>query len=616
MQENHSTATPTALNKKNPKSKTNKHLWAMISITGFSLLLTIIGSFIALTATQQTQDIRQEAATGNTGVMIEAPASIKKGTDIPVNIKLDAGGKSITAVAMKITFNPQLVKVKSASKAATATPLVELRPVAIDETAGSITIIYGVPASTGVFTGSQVISNLVFESKNVGSATFQFDQSVTTATELNNPADNVLINRVPASTTITDSTPTSDDPVPGRINPPSNITSTSMTLTWTAAEDRNTPNTQLQYLLCAIPVMEGETTNNQTQSFDETGLIESSEEELIDSLNEDFVTIDEQSLTETAVTPSASADIATCENRKVMDYTANVLTRNVTGLVSNRNYKFNVVVKNNLGKKALYSPVTAKTLPTTSPAPNPVTCQWCGTECKEAISGQTGCTTNPQDGKMCVAKVGGTGCEAVPISTQSATLTFNFKLQGLEKADVSVPMELTTRNVPSTVCTAEGAIQPDGTTCFTRVQEDKYTLVAKSTTQGVVMGSVILNKLNPNFTGQLEILVKPTVALRRKIGTISIVATQKSYSVTAETNNIVKVGDFVRGVDAQGRDQTNVLGTVDINRIIQVLRAANDVFVTVNDSNREFDVDYNGIINVRDIAFAKNNLDDVVLPGE
>lgn len=102
--------------------------------------------------------------------------------------------------------------------------------------------------------------------------------------------------------------------------------------------------------------------------------------------------------------------------------------------------------------------------------------------------------------------------------------------------------------------------------------------------------------------------------MRKSLGKIQIEKDQRQLSLL--TDQLVPVGDFVRGIDDQGRDQTNTLGLVDLTRVINEFKKANDVFVPAEGENKELDVDYNGIVTLRDLTWAKINLDDVYLVGD
>jgi alpha-tubulin suppressor-like RCC1 family protein len=122
----------------------------------------------------------------------------------------------------------------------------------------------------------------------------------------------------PLGTTTTTTTPVSTAPTIGTAIVSSQITSSSVTLTWGAASDTVTATASLQYKL-----------------------VRASSSAAIDSV--------------------AEADAITGTGL-VMDWAANTLTDSVSGLDDGTTYFFAVLVKNNSGLKAIYSPVSITTV--------------------------------------------------------------------------------------------------------------------------------------------------------------------------------------------------------------------------------------------------------------
>lgn len=230
-------------------------------------------------------------------------------------------------------------------------------------------------------------------------------------------------------------------------------------------------------------------------------------------------------------------------------------------------------------------------------SPVPVSCHWCGATCV-STSVQECTTETPPAGATC-GPVNNICQITLPTDSTKPTVSIVFKLQGLNKANVEVPMQVTARY------TING-----------EEQSDVYETVGLSNNDNLVtVSNLNLSNHPADFEGEVELLVKPTVALRKNLGTIQVTPGSQQYELLASDTTVL-VGDFVRGVDANGRDQTNVLGLPDLTRVLNVFREANSLIVPATGANAELDVDYNGSVNLRDFTYAKVNLDDLYLPGD
>jgi hypothetical protein len=123
---------------------------------------------------------------------------------------------------------------------------------------------------------------------------------------------------------VTQSTIDNTTPVPGTALSFANIATTALTVNWGKATDNVSSQADLQYKLVTAP-----TTNT------------------IDTI--------------------AEIDAITTGPGLVMDFTADVATRNVTGLASSTSYAFSLLVRDAAGNKTLYAPATVRTLDVSAP---------------------------------------------------------------------------------------------------------------------------------------------------------------------------------------------------------------------------------------------------------
>jgi len=160
-----------------------------------------------------------------------------------------------------------------------------------------------------------------------------------------------------------------------------------------------------------------------------------------------------------------------------------------------------------------------------------------------------------------------------------ASLSFGFKMQGV-----------------TGVCTDRDTtlslVSPSG--------KYDYELVVTSDSLGVfksVDGSVLLVGLP--VSGSYDVLVKSPGYLRKKLGTLDLVAGVNS--APSSWNDIfMRAGDF----DSPGTDGFNILNISDIGKMLSVYDALE---VPVTAANRIYDINCDDIISIMDISVVLSN---------
>lgn len=155
------------------------------------------------------------------------------------------------------------------------------------------------------------------------------------------------------------------------------------------------------------------------------------------------------------------------------------------------------------------------------------------------------------------------------------TFTFQFKLQGIIKSGVSKNITLT--------------FSKSG-------RQSIRNLTAVSNSDGVFQGAI-----SGLETGNYEVLVKPDYYLANRFRSINVTSGQTTWDWGSSS---FRVGDF---------NNDNIINLLDVGMILAIY---NQKSVTVNSSNRQYDVDANGVINADDIDIVLGNYSSLNVEGE
>ena len=181
-----------------------------------------------------------------------------------------------------------------------------------------------------------------------------------------------------------------------------------------------------------------------------------------------------------------------------------------------------------------------------------------------------------------------------PTTPEATKLTPSFYIQGLSKAAVTI-------NDVAVTLRYKGS---DNNWVV-----KSYSVPFTSRADGLLATTINISDMVSLPAGQslagVEVYVKAPTSLRGKLGTVTIVG--GASNIIANDGDLI-VGDFVRN--------GNEANKIKLNDIAKALTAFKDLENPVTDSNREFDVDYNGTFNLQDIAFVLQNYDSLEYPGE
>lgn len=206
------------------------------------------------------------------------------------------------------------------------------------------------------------------------------------------------------------------------------------------------------------------------------------------------------------------------------------------------------------------------------------------------------------------------GCGTTPTPSASPILNVGFRIQGVNKAGVTVPAEITLRykkknsneiikkvyNITYTSSVPSIAeIGPPGTfmpvsTPVTDINFDEVDAIpnTNSTTPGV------------------EIFVKTPTTLRKKLGIVRFGTMPPGYitAIFKGNDQVLMVGDFDRAAGQENKF-----------RLSDITKMANqylDVTNAITDKNKEFDVNYDGVFNFTDYTIVYNNYKQILLEGD
>lgn len=182
---------------------------------------------------------------------------------------------------------------------------------------------------------------------------------------------------------------------------------------------------------------------------------------------------------------------------------------------------------------------------------------------------------------------------ATPAQTEHPSLDLTFRLQGLEKAGVTIP-------------TVISVAYTDGTTPTVH----SYQADFQSKADGTLGTSAPLKfgDINLPTSGSISdvvIYAKTTTSLEKRLGTVTLStdATNHLYS-TVE----LPVGDFERS-----DGEVNVIKLNDIAKALTEFKTLDN---PVTDDNYEYDVDYNDTYNLQDLSIVLLNFNKLEYPGD
>lgn len=180
--------------------------------------------------------------------------------------------------------------------------------------------------------------------------------------------------------------------------------------------------------------------------------------------------------------------------------------------------------------------------------------------------------------------------------TQSSSITFPYKLQGLTKAGVEI-------------LTNVWILPIDGNqNVIDNKKSIQKQVIFKSDTQGWLrpLAPIDITELVKNNTLPQNYLVqvKTPVSLRKNIGNFELVASNQAVAILSGGTSTWSGGPAVVGDFVQVGNGYNVINLFDINAMLQ---RWTDLSVAINESNKQFDVNFDNILNVMDVGLIINN---------
>lgn len=180
-----------------------------------------------------------------------------------------------------------------------------------------------------------------------------------------------------------------------------------------------------------------------------------------------------------------------------------------------------------------------------------------------------------------------------PVGTPA--LNLQFKLQGLNKAGITIPAEVTLKYTPA------------GGTPVIKVFNKSYY----SGENGVLAENSPINIVGfelgstRGIAENVEVFVKTPTSLQKKLGVVTL---KPNEVANLQTTTLLPVGDFKRGAGE--------VNLIKLNDIALALTQYNELENPITDSNREYDVNFDNIYTLQDIAIVLTNLEQLEYPGD
>jgi hypothetical protein len=531
------------------------------------LLFTVVGVAVAagifwfvFQGFFNSTENRNKAAIATTPTLSVLPAatSVNVNGDVNVTVNLDTAARQIAVAEVTVKYDPAYLQVISAGQA-DFLPSV-LSPINLTSTPGQISTVlakpYSVPPTAATGTGR--LLNVRFKAVKAGTTSISFVQNLSRAPQFGGLPANIIAAYAPSTVTIT-----------GGQTPPVNSGERSCKSATAANGTTNKPlaiNCTVSTSAAAdvrMRVLKGTTVVTATP------------------LNKAVAAGANQAVAFSYTPTSAGAYTAQCQVCK---------------------------------SAAADSECTDWGY--TEPIFDSAACKWCAGQCVANDAQHELCAAvNPQDpGYYCA--LAGTACQNVastqqcvasfavadPVqpgtATGKQTIEMQFKVQGIKKSGISIPVEVGVRYAePST-----GA-----------VQKTYGTVTALSGTDGVLKATYVFSTA-PKVTKDnlVDVFVKSPVSLRRKIGTVTLAANQSTtkdqlYGVDG-TAITLPVGDFIRT-----GAENNVIRITDITKIFSGLTS---VRVPITAANKELDLNYDNYLTILDVTTAFSNLTSARVTGD
>lgn len=541
-----------------------RHTTIIFTFVVLSMIILMAGVFTSLQLTQQNQDVRSDAAAGpvvfNVGIDSERLASNQEKT---VPIVVNTNGLSLSAAVIALKINPAVVtitKMEAGDKLS-----VVLQQAVIDQTAGTVKITLGAPPNQA-FSGTGTVAMLTIKGKDVtGLSKIEFDGAQLQAAALNNQANvgqpgtigGVSVGNVPAGE-ISISAPTCGTNY--KVGAPITFTGTTTAGTMTQSMlfiSKPTPDGKdlVNFINGGCPAGEPQG-NAETKMFCRVVTGTTSPVTFTytptDQQKGKFIALMNSIDTTHGVQCSGNPKCSFSTDSPYNKYAPGSCNAFVDCSLKDV-VAFEVVSADNCPAPPTAPPTTPPTAPPTAPP-----------------------TTPPG-----------------PVASGSAQVS--FKLQGLKKADINIPTEFILK------------FKMPGETAY---QTANFSQTIKSGAEGrLISAPIALNNVNLVAIGGsldgVEIYAKTAYSLNKKLGTVKLLANQ---TVELSTTIELMVGDF----NQQGSEK-NLFNILDISQMQGAYLALTNA---LTDTNRQFDVNYDGTYDILDLSLVIGNFQKLELPGD
>ena len=496
-------------------------------------LVAVAGILTSIQLSRTSQDTRSQASTGITTLSLESTVTqLNPGSSASVSVKIAPGGNVITAVALPITFDSNVFTVSNLAVVPTILPTI-LKVAAIDPATGRATVTAGTSKMEGdVNVGSAISANSTIASFTVTAK-----------------------NQVGASTLSFDS-------------------ATLQAAAVGSKENVAQAGTPLSLTVVAPQAVCNQTCTDNTQCSNTAGNLSCHQGNCRLTTNPSSVTCEAQTACATNIQQPAAG--ATVNRNAQLTWNSCSQAQAYQALVTGQDV--------NWQSGALSTAST--TLPSTVALVEGRTYTWKARGCLDAT-----CTTAGDwspDSTFVLATT------TTPPTTPKIQL--EFMLQGLSRAGVTLPVDITVAYTPAGATTP---VRVEKTVSFNSGADGKLT------TPAPIELSEISIAAGQSLTG-VNVFVRTPVSLVSKIGTVTLTG-DTTTSVSSTTPVIV--GDFLR----TGDNNANVIRMADI---IVPLQKYTSLSITVNDEVRPYDLNYDGSFNNFDIAIVITNFRKLEYRGD
>lgn len=202
-------------------------------------------------------------------------------------------------------------------------------------------------------------------------------------------------------------------------------------------------------------------------------------------------------------------------------------------------------------------------------------------------------------------------------ASQPPTLTVGYRLQGVNKLGITLPTEVTlVYKKKSNGEVVKKVYNSDFTSkAVSSLGSDNGVFYLTNgvpiTLTDVDLSDIVKLSTSGTFGTGIELYVKTPTALRKKLGEVTYQNNQppaKLQLIATGNNQKLTVGDFDRS-----KDQENFFRLTDVTKMLNQYK---NVSNKITDTNREYDVNFDGFFDNLDVSLIIDNYRQIVLQGD